>query len=208
MTSIYIDRRGVELESDGEALVFRENGERIGTVPLAPISRVYLRGDIRLQSSLLGKLGERGIGVIVLSGRMGNPTLLMARPHNDARKRISQYRASLDTAFCLTSSRELVRRKIEAQRKFVAARRELDLEHRYELTLVLRKLDALLPQLEGKKDIASLRGIEGAAAADHFKALGVIAPPRLKFSGRNRRPPRDPLNAKRWRRNFGQSVKW
>lgn len=195
MTSLYIDRRGVELESDGEALVFRENGERIGMVPLAPVSRVYLRGDVRLQTSLLGKLGERGIGVIILSGRKAEPTLLMARPHNDAAKRISQYRLSLDPEFCLAYSRGLVRRKIETQREFAAAHREQSLEHRYELTLVLRKLDALLQQVEAKTAIASLRGVEGAASAAHFEALGAIAPPRLNFHQRNRRPPRDPLNA-------------
>ena len=195
MSSLYIDRRGVELESDGEALVFRENGERIGTVPLAPLSRIYLRGDVRLQTSLLGKLGERGIGVIILSGRKAEPTMLMARPHNDASKRIAQYRHSLDAAFCLAYSRDLVQRKILAQREFLAERRELDIEHRYELTLALRKIDALLPQLPEKTAIASLRGVEGAASAAYFEGLGAIAPPRLHFHHRNRRPPRDPLNA-------------
>ncbi len=195
MSSLYIDRRGIELESDGEALVFRENGERIGTVPLAPVSRVYMRGNVRLQASLLGKLGECGIGVIILSGRKAEPTMLMARPHNDASKRIAQYRLSLDPSFCLSYSRDLVRRKIETQREFAFFQRENDLQHRYELTLVLRKLDALLPQLEEKTAIASLRGIEGAASAAHFEGLGAIAPPRLNFHQRNRRPPRDPLNA-------------
>lgn len=195
MSSLYIDRRGVELEADGEALVFRENGERIGTVPLAPLSRVYLRGDVRLQSSLLGKLGERGIGVIILSGRKAEPTMLMARPHNDASKRIAQYRLSLEEGFCLAFARDTVKRKLMAQRDFLAARREHDLEHRYELTLALRKLDAVLPQVHEKTNIASLRGVEGAGAAAYFEGLGAIAPPRLNFHQRNRRPPRDPLNA-------------
>lgn len=195
MNTLYIDRRGVELEADGEALVFRENGERIGTVPLAPLSRVYLRGDVRLQSSLLGKLGERGIGVIILSGRKAEPTLLMARPHNDAGKRIAQYRLSLDEAFCLGYARDLVARKIGAQRDFLAARRELDLEHRYELTLALRKLENIAGQLQEKTAIASLRSVEGAAAAAYFEGFAAIAPPRLNFHQRNRRPPRDPLNA-------------
>ena len=78
MTSLFVDRRGVELKLDGEALVFAENGERVGTVPLMPLSRVYLRGDVKLSASLLGKLGEHGIGVVVLSGRLGrdiNPTI-------------------------------------------------------------------------------------------------------------------------------------
>lgn len=195
MSSLYVDRRGVELESDGEALVFRENGERIGTVPLAPLSRVFLRGDVRLQSSLLGKLGERGIGVIILSGRKAEPTLLMARPHNDAAKRIAQYRLSQDPEFCLTFSRNTVARKLAAQQDFLNVRREHDLEHRYELTLALRKLDSAILELKDKNSIAALRGAEGAAAAAYFQGLAAIAPPRLKFHQRNRRPPRDPLNA-------------
>ena len=47
MTSLFVDRRGVELKLDGEALVFAENGERVGTVPLMPLSRVFLRGDVK-----------------------------------------------------------------------------------------------------------------------------------------------------------------
>lgn len=195
MSSLYVDRRGIELESDGEALVFRENGERVGTVPLASISRVYMRGDIKLQSSLLGKLGKQGIGVIILSGRKSEPTLLMAQPHNDAKRRITQYSFSHDPEFCRAYSCDLVTNKIKSQRDFVLSHREVDLEHRYELTLVLRKLDALLPRLKDKLDIASLRGLEGAASVAHFEALGAIAPPRLNFHNRNRRPPMDPLNA-------------
>jgi len=195
MSSLYIDRRGVELEADGEALVFRENGERIGTVPLAPLSRIFLRGDVRLQSSLLGKLGERGIGVIILSGRKAEPTLLMARPHNDAARRIAQYRLSQDADFCLSFARDLVQRKLASQHDFLAARREHDLEHRYELTLALRKLEGIMAQLGEKNNIAALLGVEGAGAAAYFEGFAAIAPPRLKFSQRNRRPPRDPLNA-------------
>ena len=54
MTSLYVDRRGVELKANGEALVFTENGERVGTVPLQPLTRVFLRGDVKLTASLLG----------------------------------------------------------------------------------------------------------------------------------------------------------
>ena len=79
MSTLFVDRRGVELEFESGAIVFRENGERIGTVPVAPLSRVFLRGDVRLPASLLGKLGEAGVGVVVLSGRQGKPSLLLAR---------------------------------------------------------------------------------------------------------------------------------
>ena len=131
MTSLYVDRRGVTLKADGEALVFYENGERVGTVPLAPLSRVFLRGDVTLSSSLLGKLGERGIGVVVLSGRKAEPTLLLGRPHNDAARRMTQYRLSLDTDFCLRFARGVVEGKLRAQADFLAERRDDEPLSRY-----------------------------------------------------------------------------
>lgn len=43
--------------------------------------------------------------------------------------------------------------------------------------------------------MAALRGVEGAAAATYFGAYAELCPPRYQFSHRNRRPPKDPINA-------------
>lgn len=43
--------------------------------------------------------------------------------------------------------------------------------------------------------LATLRGLEGTAARAHFAGLAAVLPPALGFTGRNRRPPRDPANA-------------
>ena len=195
MTSLYVDRRGVELKADGEALVFTENGERVGTVPLHPLSRVFLRGDVKLTASLLGKLGEHGIGVVVLSGRKGTPSLLLGRPHNDAARRIAQYRLSLDEGYCLGFSRAIVSAKLQGQLDFIRERLAADAMHRYPLTTCDRRLSGMIDQIDAQSSIASLRGIEGAAAAAYFEAMAEILPASLHFGGRNRRPPRDPVNA-------------
>ena len=195
MTSLYVDRRGVTLKADGEALVFYENGERIGTVPLAPLSRVFMRGDVTVSSALLGKLGERGIGVVVLSGRKAVPTMLLGRPHNDAARRVAQYRLSLDADFCLRFSRAIVEAKLRAQAAFLAERRDSEPHSRYLLTLVRKRLATTIAAVDQQHSTASLRGLEGAGAAAYFEGFADLLPDRLKFSGRNRRPPRDPVNA-------------
>lgn len=195
MTSLYVDRRGVELKVDGEALVFTENGERVGTVPLHPLSRVFLRGDVKLTASLLGKLGEHGIGVVVLSGRKGTPSLLLGRPHNDAARRIAQYRLSLDDTYCLCFSRAIVTAKVQGQLDFIQERLTADPMHRYPLTTCQKRLTGMIGQIDAQGSIASLRGLEGAAAAAYFEAMGEILPESLHFCGRNRQPPRDPVNA-------------
>jgi CRISPR-associated protein Cas1 len=127
VSSLYVDRKNVELKAEGEALVFSENGERTGTVPMHPLSRVFLRGDVKLSSSLLGKLGEHGIGVIILSGRKGTPSLLLGRPHNDAARRSNQYRLSLDADYCLRFSRAIVTAKLAGQLAFIRERKDAPL---------------------------------------------------------------------------------
>lgn len=195
MTSLYVDRKNVELIVDGDALVFYENDERCGTVPLNPLSRVFLRGDIKLTASLLGKLGEHDIGVIILSGRRGLPSLMLGRPHNDASRRVAQYKLSLDQTFCLAFSKAIVTSKISGNLAFVEERKDADPMHRYPLTQCAKQLRRSLDSVDGQTNIASLRGVEGAAAAQYFSALAEILPASLKFSGRNRRPPMDPVNA-------------
>lgn len=195
MTSLYVDRRGVTLKADGEALVFFENGERVGTVPLAPLSRVFLRGDVTLSSSLLGKLGERNIGVVVLSGRKAVPTMLLGRPHNDAARRVAQYHLSQDGDFCLRFSRAIVEMKLRAQALFLAERRESETMSRYVLTVAGRRLETAIAAVDEQSSISSLRGLEGAGAAAYFGGFSDLLPEHLKFSQRNRRPPKDPVNA-------------
>ncbi|GIX36645.1 MAG: CRISPR-associated endonuclease Cas1 1 [Lysobacteraceae bacterium] len=195
MSSLIVDRRGVHLALESGAIVFRENGERIGTVPLAPLTRVFLRGDVTLPASLLGRLGEQGVGVVVLSGRQGRPSLLLPRPHKDARRRVEQIRRSLDAAFCLDLARALIDRKLARQIQAFEALRDACPQARYPLSRALRLLHEHRARLPGAEDRTQLRGIEGSAAACHFEGLRALVPEAWNFTHRNRRPPKDPFNA-------------
>lgn len=64
--------------------------------------------------------------------------------------------------------------------------------------LELAEIDAvaaLSAQAAEATSLESLRGVEGTATARYFGVLGRTVPEEIAFSGRNRRPPRDPLNA-------------
>lgn len=195
MSSLFVDRRNVSLELESGALVFRENGERVGTVPVAPLTRVFLRGDVTLSASLLGQLGEHGVGVVVLSGRKGRPSLMLARPHNDASRRVEQIKKSMDAGFCLAFARELIGRKIGRQIEWFEHLRERDMQARYELTHAMQLLKEHRRRLVGADSLGHLRGLEGAAAACYFDGLKAVVPESWHFKSRNRRPPKDPFNA-------------
>ena len=195
MSTLFVDRRDIHLEHDDGALVIRDRGVRIATIPLAPITRVFLRGSVTLQASVLGHLGERGIGVVILSGRKAQPTLFFGRPHNDARLRVQQTRCSLDDSFCLAYARQLVHSKIERQHQWLDPLRKRYPQARYALTQAIHQLQEQQTHLPRARNLESLRGHEGAAASTYFAGLRAVVPQSLGFNERNRRPPRDPFNA-------------
>ena len=50
-------------------------------------------------------------------------------------------------------------------------------------------------KVEHSNNAEQLLGYEGMAARTYFEALSEIIEPEFKFSGRSRRPPRDPFNS-------------
>lgn len=194
MSSLYIDRQNVQLKLDSNAIAFYENGERCGTIPIAPIERVYLRGDIALHSNLLSRLGENGTGVILMSGRKGNINIMMSKPHNDAARRVTQYHLSRDPAYCTAFSRKIIEAKICGQLALLQELRIKKLHARYELTQRSLRLSEAILNLKKQQTIPAIRGVEGAASAQYFAGLASVLPESLHFAGRNRQPPRDPFN--------------
>lgn len=195
MTSLYVDRRDVLLKHDAGAIVFYENGQRSATVPLAPLTRLILRGKVTLEAGLLGQLGQRGVGVLFLSGRNGDPHLLLGPGHNDIQRRVVQVRLSLDSHFCLSYASALVQEKIQTQINSLDELRQHYPQARLPLTQALRQLQEQTQRLPQAPNLDSLRGMEGAAAAAYFAGLRAAVPASLHFQERNRRPPRDPFNA-------------
>jgi len=64
-----------------------------------------------------------------------------------------------------------------------------------------RKLAQAIPVLEqalrkagAAESLAQLLGYEGSATREYYAKLASVLPPEFAFSGRNRRPPRDPFN--------------
>ncbi len=195
MTSLYIDRKNVEVRLDGDAIAFYEKNVRVGTVPIAPLKRIIFHGSNTIETSLLGKLGAKGIGVIILSGRKSLPTLLMPCPHNDASRRVIQYQYSLDKTFCLGFSKGIVLKKAQEQINLL---KKLLNDRSYPIHGVVKAIKHMeqgLNQIQDADSIDSLRGYEGHIANEYFSGLIHLVPASLNFTGRNRRPPRDPLNA-------------
>jgi CRISPR-associated protein Cas1 len=104
-----------------------------------------------------------------------------------------QYAAADDPYTCLALSKKFISGKLLGQRKtllhYFYRRKAPDMQ---EPCSELARLSKAVPAQE---DIDSLRGIEGFGAAEYFSALSDVFQSPWTFSARNRRPPRDPVNA-------------
>lgn len=199
MSSLYLDRKNLGIKLDGQALALYEDGARKGSVPLHLLDRVVLRGNVQLESRVLGALSERNIGLLVLSGRNTEATAMLAsRAHSDSTRRLGQYRTSMDVDLRTPLARWLVLVKVRAQlrllKRAMAGRPDL----RHPLTGASQTLSGIIGQLRQEQlaiSLDSLRGFEGAAAAAYFGCFTQLFAPSLNFTGRNKRPPPDPVNA-------------
>lgn len=194
MTSLYVDRRGVEARLDGETVVFYEQGARSGTVPLGSLERVFFKGDVVLHGNLLAKLGDAGIGVVFLTGLKSEPTLFLPRAHNDATRRVAQYAVRAAPDLKLRYGRGFLSLKLRAQELFLREVAQWRGISRDDLLGAAEKIRRDAEALAVACRMEELRGLEGHAAQVYFSGLATVLPASLGFSGRNRRPPRDPFN--------------
>ena len=197
MGTVYIDRKGYHIRLDGDALAFYSKEGREGAAPLQPIKRVVIAGKNTIDTSVIHRIVKQGGTILFLSGRrLHFRGILYGRFHNNGLLRVKQYEMSKNYEFVLKYVKELIIKKIDAQKKLI----ELSLTHkpqlRIHLDLFIDRLKGILNNITSSKcNLDSLRGYEGAASTAYFSAYSRLFPESLGFRGRNKRPPRDPVNA-------------
>lgn len=199
MTTLVLDNRALELRLDGAALAFYEAGARRGSLPLKLLDRVIIQGDIGLSAGVLTRLAENGTTTLLISKRHSRRLALVLGPaHNDAAIRLAQAQRVMDLDWCARWSRRQVLAKTRGQQRLLRRALADRPDCRKPITDALASLETAVAGLgtaAAPPAPERTRGIEGAAARAYFQGLAALFPDSLAFNGRNRRPPRDPVNA-------------
>ncbi len=203
MATLLLDRAQLEVKSEGETLALYEAGTRRGTVPIRLIDRCVIHGaQTRLDCGVLMKLAEAGVTTLLMSPRnTRRVALVLGSQHNDAAVRLAQSLRVVDDNACRQWALALVGAKLSRQRRTLRTLQAARPDARKPLFDAMRTLDAIRTQLPVSPTaptetptLATLLGLEGAAARAYFGGLTGVFAPALGFTGRNRRPPRDPVN--------------
>lgn len=197
MTSLYIDRRDARLEYDAGQLRIREaGGGPPRGIPLHSLERVLISGNVEVETRLLTHLADNGTSVLIIEGRGARRFAhLHGGRHGDALRRLGQYRLCTTPALRLRCAQMLVRSRASSMRGVLLEALDARPDLRKELFAGIETLSGLIPRVRCTLDRPSLRGTEGAIAATWFRAYTPLFADTLNFTHRNRRPPRDGVNA-------------
>lgn len=217
MATLYLTEPRSLVKKDGDTLLVHipEDQER-GTqkrkvrVPLIKVTQVVVYGDVTLTSPALAALLEQKTDVCFCSrygrfrGRLSPPL------SKNSLIRLEQHRAHNDAVRTFTLAQACVRGKLANMRTMLlrANRKREDAEiarAAESLQGVLTQVDELEPHQAASPPDPShpqaetlhgtLLGLEGAGTAFYFGVFGRLLKGEWNFERRQRRPPRDPVNA-------------
>jgi CRISPR-associated protein Cas1 len=192
---VHVQHPGARVRKDGEVLQIVDDDKVLAEARLAETSQVVLFGGVHVTTPVVQELCQRGIPVCYLSSGGWFYGITHGMSHKNVELRRRQYTVAGDAVRCLALARRFVQAKIANCR-----------------TLLRRNHpspdDALLEDLKGDFRRAGqadrldvLLGVEGTAARRYFAAFAEMLrpdenePATFDLDGRNRRPPRDPVNA-------------
>lgn len=189
---LVVQTPGAQVGCQGGQIFVTVKKETVRKLPSHQVRSIYLYGAVQLTAQAAQTFLENEVDVSFFapSGRFLG--LLRGLPASGVDARRGQYRLFEEPGICLKISREMIRAKIHNQRVMLMRNGEPPKE-------VLDKMAELRDQTAEADTMQQLLGLEGMAAAVYFEHFGGMLKEKedfaFDFSSRNRRPPRDPVNA-------------
>ncbi len=180
----------------GSLLVSSPEGSQ--RVPLEAVDALVMLGGGQITTQALEACVKRGVRVSALRQSGAIRFVVGHQTGGNVHLRTALYRAVTDPGHSLQLARSIIAAKLQNSRKVLGrwARDEKDPEGTRNLASRAEAILARVPRVAEAATPDHLRGVEGDAARTYFGGVRVaLAYCDLEFSGRNKRPPRDPVNA-------------
>jgi len=208
--AVYLNTPRLYVGKSGEVLKVKDKDKVVQEIRLKDVSQVNLMGAVQISTQAVQGLMQAEIPLLYFS--MGGWFYGMTQSVGlkNIMWRREQFRRADDERFCLRLAKKLVEGKIRNQRTLLMR------NHVEPPADALRFMKAIMGEAERTESSSSLLGMEGVAARTYFQHFGgmlKIGRSReadddlafgeqndsslvsFDFQKRNRRPPRDPVNA-------------
>lgn len=197
LSTVYVrnDRARIRHRSGSLLVAAPEGSQRI---PLEGIDSLMILGGAQITTQALDACVGLGVRVAALKRSGALRFVVSGQTGGNVHLRTALFRTVIDEDSSLELAKAVVAAKLQNSRRVVErwARDEKCSGKSGGLSARATQVRDRISRLIEAKTSDQVRGIEGDAARIYFRALGeVVAPSGLHFSGRTRRPPRDPVNA-------------
>lgn len=199
LNTLYVTTPEVFLGLDGENIVVKQEGELLMRIPLHNLEAVTAFNYVGVSPALLRKCSEKQITVSLFQGDRFCGRFV-GQENGNVVLRKTQYRYSDSQEESLKIAQNMILGKVHNARYVVdRALRDHGLQVDAEkLQNASELLKNSLRYIKEAGDLDSLRGYEGEAATAYFRVFDELIlqdKEHFKFSGRNKRPPLDRVNA-------------
>lgn len=200
LNTLFVTNPNVYLGVEGENIMIRESGELKARFPIHNIENIVIFNYNGVSPYTMKNCMERRIGIHFLSETGYYLGSVCGYPNGNIILRKKQVISSINEDFCLKLSQLIVFAKLYNQRHIVERYiRQYPMRISVEQFMqVSKKMSELAIQIQKTNSQEEIRGIEGTAQVLYFSLWDEMIlknKDTFKYKGRNRRPPRDPINA-------------
>lgn len=199
LNTLYVTTPDVYLGLDGENIIVKQEGETLMRLPLHNLEAVVAFNYVGASPALIRKCGEEQISISLFQGDRFCGRFV-GQENGNVVLRKTQYRFSDNREESLKIARNMILGKVH-NAKYVVDRALRDHAMQVDapkLRNASENLKNSLNYIKEAGDLDSLRGYEGEAATAYFRVFDELIlqdKEHFKFSGRNKRPPLDRVNA-------------
>lgn len=201
LNTLYITTEGASLRKDGENLVAEVEGSERARVPFHMLGSLVAFGAVFVSPPLIQALASLGITIVLLD-RSGRFQARIEGPvSGNVLLRRAQYRAcdQPDEVVRSIVSAKIANQRSVLQRALRDYGAEMAAPLRGNIEAVVERQAQILRRVAVMADgLDALRGCEGESAQGYFAVFGALVRSPdvdIRFEGRSRRPPLDPVNA-------------
>lgn len=191
--TLYIATQGARLTKVGERLVVRnKEGKIIHDMPFFKVRQIFCFGTVEITAQTIFQIMYRNIDLVYLTKTGRFKCRLSNLNEKSVITRIEQYKRTFDENFRLEMARKIVIGKLTNYRLWVMFKnRRAVIEAQREAIAITEAIRLA----ESATNVDELMGIEGIGSKAYFEAFRKALKQELGFLERNRRPPKDPVNA-------------
>lgn len=193
MGTVYLTQHGMKVNKKGGRFIVTVKDVEVQSIPGLYVDNIVVMATVQLTHAVLMDILERGGTVTYMSGT-GEIKGTLGIDVQQGKQVLEQAAANLDATKRVRVASGIVMRKIQAQKELL---QKYNKSLRSDvISSTVERLKYYITKAQTAESVNQLLGIEGTSAKEYYDCYTeLLKNTDFAWNGRNRRPPRDPVNA-------------